>query len=106
MTFSIYGLSQYEVQYWDGSAWTDVTGGNITGNNKVWRKFIFSAITTSKIKVLTHASTDGYSRLVEVEAWGSGVPPRTNVALASSGAVASASSELSGSFPASGTNNG
>jgi|GEM_PF-390263 len=69
MTFSLYGLTAYEVQYWNGTSWTDVPGGNVSGNNKVWRKFTFSPITTSKIQVLTHASVDGYTRIPEVEAW-------------------------------------
>ncbi len=69
MTFSSYGLSGYEVQYWNGSVWADVTGGNVSGNNNVWRKFQFSSITTSKIRVLTNASADGYSRITELEAW-------------------------------------
>jgi hypothetical protein len=72
MTFSItsgYGLTGYEVQYWDGSKWMDVA--SVTGNDKVWRQFTFKAVTTTKIRVLTNASRDGYSRLVEVEAWGS-----------------------------------
>src|SRR5438034_463160 len=37
--------------------------------NNVWRQFTFSAINTSKIRVLTNASPDNYSRLTEVEAW-------------------------------------
>jgi hypothetical protein len=50
--------------------WVTVTGGSITGNNKVWKKLSFSATTTSKIRVLTNASIDnGYSHLTEVEAW-------------------------------------
>src|SRR5207247_3222353 len=69
MTFTLYGLTGYDVQYWDGSAWVTVTGGSVTGNNKVWKKITFSAITTSKIRVLTNASVDGWSRIAEVEAW-------------------------------------
>ena len=69
MTFSSYGLSGYEVQYWNGSSWVDVPGGSVTGNNKVWRKFTFAALTTSKIKVLSNASPDSWSRLTELEAW-------------------------------------
>ncbi|MGH9971927.1 MAG: RHS repeat-associated core domain-containing protein [Pyrinomonadaceae bacterium] len=72
MTFSTYGLTAYDVQYWNGSAWMTVPGGSITGNNKVWRKFTFSPIATTKIRVLTNASVDGYSRLVELEAWSTG----------------------------------
>jgi RHS repeat-associated protein len=69
-TFSTYGNTAFEVQYWNGSAFVDVPGGNVTGNNKVWRKFNFSAITTSKIRVLINDSADHiFSRLTEVEAW-------------------------------------
>jgi hypothetical protein len=42
MTFSLYGITAFNVQYWDGSAWVSVPGGDVTGNNKVWRKFTFS----------------------------------------------------------------
>ncbi|HBB89632.1 MAG TPA: hypothetical protein DC047_18655 [Blastocatellia bacterium] len=69
MTFSIYGLTGYEVQYWDGAAWATVSGGNVSGNNKVWKKITFAPITTSKVRVLTNASPDNYSRVVELEAW-------------------------------------
>ena len=91
MTFSLYGLTGFDVQYWNGSSWMTVPGGSVGGNNKVWKKITFAAITTSKVRVLTNASPDGYSRLTEVEAWGP-APPRTNVALASNGATATASS--------------
>lgn len=76
-TFTLYGLTDFEVQYWTGAAWADVLGGNVTGNNKVWRQFIFSGVTTTKIRVLTHASPDGYSRLTEVEAWLGTLPTPT-----------------------------
>ena len=70
MTFGSYGLTAYDVQYWNGSAWVTVSGGSITGNNKVWRKITFAPLTTSKIRVLTNAAIDnGYSRITEVEAW-------------------------------------
>ncbi len=71
MTFSTYGLTAYDVQYWNGSAWVAVTGGSTSGNNKVWRKLTFSPVSTSKIRVLTNAAADNaYSRMVELEAWG------------------------------------
>jgi len=73
MTFTQYGLTGYVVQYWTGAAWATVQGGSVTGNNKVWRKFTFPAVVTTKIRVLAHACMDGYySRLAEVEAWGGG----------------------------------
>jgi len=104
MTFGSYGLTAYDVQYWDGAAWVTIGGGSISGNNQVWRKLTFPSLTTTKIRVLTNAAVDnGYSRITEVEAWAAPAP--TNVALSANGGVASASTSLSG-FPASGTNNG
>jgi RHS repeat-associated protein len=75
LTFTQWGLTAYDVQYWSGSNWITVPGGSVTGNNKIWRKFTFSSITTSKIRVLTNTSVDGYSRLTEIEAY---APPDTN----------------------------
>jgi len=88
MTFTLYGLTGYSVQYWNDSAWVTLTGGTVSGNNKVWKKFTFTAITTTKIRVLTSSSADAYSRITEVEAWGNeAAPARTNFAL---GGLASA----------------
>ncbi|HEX6047411.1 MAG TPA: RHS repeat-associated core domain-containing protein [Pyrinomonadaceae bacterium] len=70
MTFTLYGLTGYDVQYWTGSSWVTVPGGSVTGNNKIWRTFTFSPISTSKIRVLTNASPDGASRVTEIEAYG------------------------------------
>jgi RHS repeat-associated protein len=74
-TFSLYGLINFDVQYWNGSAWTTISGGSVTGNNKVWRKFTFAPITTSKIRLWITGVPDSWSRLVELQAWeaGSGV---------------------------------
>jgi RHS repeat-associated protein len=47
----------------------------------VWRKFNFSAITTSKIRVLANASADGWSRVAEVEAWGTNAGSGSSVAI-------------------------
>ncbi|HEX6047282.1 MAG TPA: discoidin domain-containing protein [Pyrinomonadaceae bacterium] len=97
MTFSLYGLTAFEVQYWNNSTWVTIPGGSVTGNNKVWRKFTFPAINTSKIRVLASASADGYSRIVELEAWtGPSPAPRYDLAL---GATATASTSYSGWGP-------
>jgi YD repeat-containing protein len=107
MTFNLYGLTGYEVQYWDGSNWAVVPWGSVSGNNLVWRKFTFSAITTSKIRVQTNASPDGYSRITEIEAYGTDAVPRANVARTSNGGAASASSTYSpGPYAASKANDG
>ena len=96
MTFTLFGLHGFEVQHWNGSSWVTITGGSVTGNNKVWKQFSFPALSTSKIRVLTNASPDGYSRLTEVEAWSNSTPPPpvVNVAAASNGGIATASSTL------------
>ena len=69
MTFSQYGIVDFKVQYWDGSAWTAVSGGVVTGNNKVWRKFTFSSLTTDKIRVRATNALSSYSRVTELEAY-------------------------------------
>jgi RHS repeat-associated protein len=70
MTFSLYGLTTFQAQYWNGSAWTTAPNGNITANNLVWKQITFSTISTTKIRTWITGSSDGYSRMAEVEAWG------------------------------------
>ena len=72
MTFTKYGITAFDVQYWDGTAWVTVpTVGSITGNNLVWRKITLpTVITTDRIRVQVNASIGGYSRIVEIEAYG------------------------------------
>ncbi|HKP45306.1 MAG TPA: RHS repeat-associated core domain-containing protein [Pyrinomonadaceae bacterium] len=66
-----YALTSFEVQYWDGSSWATVSGGSVSGNDKVWKKFSFSSLTTNKIRVnVTSVSGDNHTQVVEVEAWG------------------------------------
>jgi PKD repeat protein len=72
MTCTYYGLIDFDVQYWDGSNWVTVPGGSVTGNDKVMRVFTFTAISTGKIRVVSHNARAHYSRVVEVEAFGAG----------------------------------
>jgi PKD repeat protein len=72
MTCNFYGIQDFDVQYWDGSAWQTVPGGSVTGNDKVMRVFGFSAITTSKVRVVINSARAHYSRIVELEAFGAG----------------------------------
>ena len=107
MSFTQYGIVNFKVEYWNNSAFVEVPGGNVTGNNKVWRKFTFAPITTSKVRVWVTNALFHNSRIVEIEAWTATAPPaRQNVALASSGASVAASSEYSASYPASSVING
>jgi hypothetical protein len=75
MTFTLYGVTDFEVQYWTGSTWTDIPGGDVTGNNHVWRQFTFANITTAKIRVLINNSLATYSRVTEIEAYKVGENP-------------------------------
>src|SRR5437867_3071511 len=75
MTFTLYGVTDLEVQYWTGSTWTDIPGGSVTGNNLVWRQFTFANITTDKIRVLINNSLASYSRVTEIEAYNAGANP-------------------------------
>ena len=70
MTFTLYGLTDFQAQYWTGSQWLDIPGGVITGNNLVLRQFIFSDITTTRIRVLVNGALNSFSRVTELEAWG------------------------------------
>jgi hypothetical protein len=76
MTFTLYGVTNFEVQYWTGSTWADVPGGNVTGNNHVWRQFTFASITTDKIRVLINNALASYSRVTEIEAYRAEANPR------------------------------
>ena len=75
MTFSLYGLRDFEVQYWTGTAWQDVPGGAIVNNNLVWRQVTFTALTTTKIRILVTNALDTWTRITEVEAWTPGSAP-------------------------------
>jgi hypothetical protein len=69
MTFTLYGITAFQVQYWDGSTWSTVPGGNISGNNQVWRQFTFAPVATSHIRVWVTGALGNHSRITEVEAY-------------------------------------
>ena len=90
LTFSKYGITAFDVQYWNGSAWVTVPGGSITGNNLVWRQITFPAVTTNQIRVVVNGSVDGMSRITEVEAYSAGsgnAPPSATITAPVNGAV-------------------
>ncbi len=107
MTFCTYGVTAFQVAVLEWLAWVTVPNGNVTGNNKVWKQITFSPITTTKIRVWITGSSDGYSRLTEVEAWETSVPvTRQNLAVAANGGTATASQTHSAPYAASGAING
>jgi hypothetical protein len=105
MTSVLYGLRDFQVQYWTGFEWLNVPGGTVTGNNLVWRKFAFSPIFTSKIRLFVLAALNGYSRVTEIEAWGE-PSALVNLARPSNGGSVTASSSFSNDFSASGAVDG
>jgi hypothetical protein len=70
------GILDFEVQYWNGSAFVTIPscngsagGCNVTGNDKAMRVFTLDTpITTTKIQVKVNNGRNNYSRIVEVEA--------------------------------------
>jgi Bacterial Ig-like domain (group 3)/Fibronectin type III domain len=67
-TFTLYGVTDFNVQGWDGTAW--VTLGSVSGNNLVKRTVQFTAFATSKIRINITGALAAYSRITEIEAWG------------------------------------
>ena len=65
-----YGLQDFDVQYWDGSQWVNVPGGQIVNNDRVMRTLTFAPITTGRIRVVVNNARNNYSRIIEVEAFG------------------------------------
>ena len=39
--FSLYGITDFDVQYWTGQTWRTVPGGAIRNNRNVWRRLAF-----------------------------------------------------------------
>ena len=90
MTFTKYGNTAFDVEYWDGTSWKIIPGGSISGNNLVWRKITFATVTTNKIRLIIRGSQSGdFSRVIELEAYENGV----NVAAKANGGSVRASSE-------------
>ena len=94
MTFTLYGLTAFDIQGWNGASW--VTLGSVSGNNLVKRTVAFPAYTTNRIRIVANGVADGkWSRIAEIEAWTATSSATTaNYALALNGGVASASSTL------------
>ena len=92
-SFTLYGLQEFTVQYWDDAAagWVTVAGGAVSGNARVWRRVTFGAVRTNRIRVLIAQTADGYSRVQEVEAYeavNTAVPPPPPSVAAAAGAAA------------------
>jgi len=66
-TFSLYGVTDFTVQGWDGANW--VALGTVSGNNLVKRTVNFPSYTTDRIRINITNALSTWSRITEVEAW-------------------------------------
>ncbi len=66
----LYGILDFDVQYWNGTAWVTVPGGEVRGNTNALTTVSFANISTSKIRINVLNGRVYYSRIVEVEAIG------------------------------------
>jgi hypothetical protein len=80
-TFTQYGVTSFDVQYWTGTAWASVPGGSVSGNNLVWKKITFAPVETTKIRVIANTAVDGVVRIAELEAYGYAVAPNMESSL-------------------------
>jgi hypothetical protein len=83
--FSLYGITDFDVQYWNGRAWQTVPGGAIRGNKNIWRMISFPIIATDKIRVVVRNSIDGESRITEIEAFHLNDLPQTKLVVGRGG---------------------
>ena len=106
LTFTLYGVTAFQVQGWNGTAWVNL-GAAVSGNNLVKRAVGFPAFTTTQIRVTITAALGGYSRLTEVEAWtgtGSGSSSSSSTTLSSSQNPTKVSQSVTFTATVSGTN--
>lgn len=66
-TFTLYGLTDFTLEWSDGATWQAI--GSVAGNPFVWRRITFAPITAVGLRITITGSLNGYSRLVELEAW-------------------------------------
>ncbi len=86
---SISPLTNFVLKYWDGTAWQNITGGNVTGNTTADLVVSFTPVTTSQVRLeFTNSGTSAVRELCIFPAntGNTGYPIGTNII--NSGAVA------------------
>jgi PKD domain-containing protein len=79
--FSQYGITDFNVEYWNGRTWRTVPGGAIRGNRNIWRTISFPPIATDKIRVVVLNSIDGETRITQIEAFHLNDLPQPKIAV-------------------------
>lgn len=51
-----FGITEFEVQYWNGWMWVTVPSGLVQDNNKIWRQFTFPEVWASGVRVQVHGA--------------------------------------------------
>jgi hypothetical protein len=87
-------LRGFTLEYWTGAAWAAIPNSEpsttVSNNSRMWIEFKFPDISTDRIRLNATDSSDGYTRVSEIEALQSS--DGQNIALTTAGATASASS--------------
>jgi hypothetical protein len=81
---TVYNPSDFKMQYWNGSAWVDIHSW--VADSDWWRKFVFSPISTTKVRFYCTGTpgSAGRAYVVEVEAWETGKNPVNIIAAGNS----------------------
>ncbi|MCU0875057.1 MAG: hypothetical protein MUE50_22220 [Pirellulaceae bacterium] len=70
-------LTDFTLQWHDGSGWKDIPGCAVTGNQLLAWAVRFTAVTTTRVRLVITATPDGISRIWEVELYApSQIPSR------------------------------
>jgi len=73
-TFTKYGITTFEVRYWNGESWALIPGASVSGNQQVWRQIKFAPVSTPRIRVIVTGAVDDWSRIIEIEAYSAALP--------------------------------
>jgi len=68
--FARYGIVDFDVEAEVGGEWRVV--GSVRGNDLVRRTVRFEPLRTQRVRLVVHRGLEGYSRVVEIEAYGPG----------------------------------
>lgn len=74
-TFSKYGLTDFDLEYWDGAAWAPLPGAQVRGNDKAYVRVRVAPVRTDRIRLVVRKALEQFSRVIELEAFQSTPQP-------------------------------